>query len=142
MARYCYGVLAAGCAVLAFASGLAAAASNSANRIEIRYQPTSESKLQPIVSYVKQAGALEKVQVLLNPMKLPHRLLIEMKGCNGESNAWYEDNVMTICYEFMDDIWKNVPQATTSAGVTPIDAMVGPYVDVVFHEFGTPFLRC
>jgi Putative metallopeptidase len=135
MLRNWCATLATGCAIVAITSGIAAAESRP-NRIDINYQPASESPLQPIATYVKQAHALEKVQALLKPVKLPRRLLIQMRGCQGESNAWYEDNVMTICYEFLDDIWKNVPAETTAAGVAPVDAMVGPFVDVVLHEFG------
>ncbi len=109
-------------------------AANRADRIVIRYIPTSEEKLQPIASYVKEAHALEKMQAILRPLRLPRELLVEMRGCKGESNAWYEDNVVTICYEFLDDIWKSAPQETTAAGVAPIDAVIGPFVDVVFHE--------
>ncbi len=126
----------ASCAIVALTCGVAASAEKRADRIDIRYSPTSELQLQPIAEYVKQVHALEKVQALLKPVKLPRRLLIEMRGCKGESNAWYEDNVITICYEFLDDIWKSAPKEMTPAGISPIDAMVGPYVDVVFHEFG------
>jgi len=136
MFRYWAKSFAAVCAISVMTACIAHAADARADRIDIRYIPPSEPQLQPIADYVKQARALEKVQALLKPLKLPRRLLIEMRGCKGESNAWYEENVVTICYEFMDDIWKNVPQETTAAGVTPIDAMVGPFADVVFHEVG------
>lgn len=121
-------------AVLAGLPGANAAA--RADRIEIKYVPAKEQRLQPIAAYVKQARALEKVQELLKPFRLPRPLLVQMKGCQGESNAWYEDDIVTICYEFLDDIWKAAPQETTPAGVAPIDAVVGPLADVVFHEFG------
>jgi Putative metallopeptidase len=108
------------CAMSAVAASIAEAADARADRIDIRYIPPSEPQLQPIADYVKQARALEKVQALLKRLKLPRRLLIEMPGCKGESNAWYDENVVTICYEFMDDIWKNVPQETTASGLAPI----------------------
>ena len=41
-----------------------------------------------------------------------------------------------MCYEYLDDIWKDVPAETTAAGVAPIDTIVGPLADVFFHEFG------
>jgi len=136
MFRHRWKAYAVVCALSALTPGIAQAADARADRIDIRYIPPSEPQLQAIADYVKQAQALEKVQALLKPLKLPRRLLIEMRGCKGESNAWYDENVVTICYEFMDDIWKNVPQETTAAGVAPIDAMVGPFADVVFHEVG------
>ena len=128
------------CRALAFGSALFAATASFAedrpDQIVIRYAPVTEPQLQPIAEYVKKAHALEKAQILLKPLRLPRPLKIEMRGCQGEINSWCEDDVVTICYEFLDDIWKHAPRETTPAGVAPIDAVVGPYVDVVFHEVG------
>jgi len=79
---------------------------------------------------------LERVRELLSPFRLPRRLLVKTEGCDGVSNAWYENNAITVCYEYLDDLWKNVPQQTTAAGVTPIDGLVGPVLDVFLHEAG------
>jgi hypothetical protein len=54
----------------------------------------------------------------------------------GESNAWYDDDKVTICYEFRDDFWRDSSSTTTPSGVAPIDTFVGPFVDVVLHEVG------
>jgi hypothetical protein len=115
---------------------IAEAKPNRANQITIRYVPPKELALQPIYIYVKEAHALEQIEALLRPLKLPRKLPIEATSCEGESNAWYEDNKVTICYEFLDDIWKNSSEVTTAAGVAPIDTLVGPFVDVVLHEVG------
>jgi hypothetical protein len=48
----------------------------------------------------------------------------------GVSNAWY------ICYEYLEDIRKTMPQATTLQGLTPADAVIGQYVYTVSHELG------
>jgi hypothetical protein len=65
---------------------------------------------------------------------LPHRLLLRTQDCDGESNAWSNEDSVTVCYEFIDDIWKNAPEKTTPAGVAPIDALIGPFMDVFLHE--------
>jgi Putative metallopeptidase len=43
---------------------------------------------------------------------------------------------VTICYEFLDDIWKNASNGTPPAGLAPVDTVVGPFADVVLHEVG------
>jgi Putative metallopeptidase len=43
---------------------------------------------------------------------------------------------VTVCYEYLDEVWQNVPTETTPEGVTPIDALIGPMIDVFLHEFG------
>ena len=79
---------------------------------------------------------LERIQRLLAPLRLPRRLLLKTESCDGVSNAWYDGEAVTVCYEFLDDIWKSVPETVTPAGVAPIDAFVGPVADVFLHEVG------
>jgi hypothetical protein len=67
---------------------------------------------------------------------LPRRLLVKIEGCDGVSNAWYDGEAVTVCYEFLDDIWKNESTTTTPAGVAPIDTLIGPTADVFLHEVG------
>jgi hypothetical protein len=31
---------------------------------------------------------------------------LEVKGCDGESNAWYENASITVCYEYLADNWE------------------------------------
>ena len=123
-------------AVCALLTATAEARQNIPERIVVRYVPTTEKKLQPVYEYLTQARALEKMQPLLRPLKLPRTLVIEAADCGGESNAWYEDDKITICYEFIDDFWKNSSSTTTPSGIAPIDTVVGPFVDVVLHEVG------
>jgi hypothetical protein len=61
---------------------------------------------------------------------------MQTRGCDGVSNAWYDGESVTVCYEYLDDLWKNVPEKTTEAGITPIDALIGPFLDVFLHEAG------
>jgi len=62
--------------------------------------------------------------------------LLKARGCDGEVNAWYDDGVITVCYEFLDWVWQSAPEQTTSAGVTPIDALARPIVQIIIHEAG------
>jgi hypothetical protein len=43
---------------------------------------------------------------------------------------------LTLCYEYLEEMRQNVPKATTAAGVTSQDAVVGQFLYVVIHEFG------
>lgn len=104
-------------------------------RIDIRYLEPKNPRLNPVYEEIKQFRTLEKIQDLLAPLRLPRRLLIKTEDCDGVSNAWYEDDAVTVCYEFLDDIWKNAP-ADNSHGIAAIDALLGPTVDVFLHEVG------
>jgi hypothetical protein len=105
-------------------------------RIDIQYVTPKTEALQPVFELVKQTKVLEKIQNLLSPLRLPRRLLLKTESCDGVSNAWYDGDAVTVCYEFLDDIWKNAPAETTPAGVAPIDALAGPVADVFLHEVG------
>jgi hypothetical protein len=75
------------------------------------------------------------LQQFLTPFRLPRALLVKVEGCDGDANAFYEKNVITICYEYIEQLRKTMPAETTAAGVTPIDAIVGPLFDTSLHEF-------
>jgi hypothetical protein len=106
------------------------------NRIEIKYAEPQSQDHRPVYQLLKERRALEKFQSLLSPLKLPRKLLLQTTGCDGVSNAWYDGEAVTICYEYLDDIWKAAAEVPTSAGIAPVDTIVGPLADVVFHEVG------
>ena len=106
------------------------------NRIEVSYVPPKNAAHEEIYRMIKERQVLEKLQAFLSPLRLPRKLLLKTEGCDGEVNAWYHENSVTVCYEFLDDIVQNAPQETTPAGVTRADAILGPTVEVFFHELG------
>ena len=112
------------------------AASARADRVSVSYVPPKNPAHRPIYDQLKEVGFLEKLQKLLTPFRLPRALLVKVEGCNGDANAFYENDVITICYEYIEQLRKTMPTETTAAGVTPIDAIVGPLVDTGLHEFG------
>jgi hypothetical protein len=107
-----------------------------AHSIDINYVEPKSAANQPVYKLLKERQALEKVRGLLNPLRLPHRLLLETRDCEGTSNAFSNEDSVIVCYEYINDIWKNAPAQMTPAGVTPIDALIGPLVDVFLHEAG------
>src|SRR5262249_50195375 len=54
----------------------------------------------------------------------------------GVSNAFSNEEAVTVCYEFIGDIQKSASETTTPAGIAPIDTLIGPFVDVFLHEAG------
>jgi hypothetical protein len=78
---------------------------------------------------------LERLQEFLSPFRLPRTLKVSLAGCDGEADAFYGDDAITICYEYIDDLWKNMPAETTSSGIEPIDTVIGPFFDTSLHEF-------
>jgi len=107
-----------------------------ADRIQISYAPPKNSAHEAIFQLLKERQVLEKFKGLLSALRLPRTLLLKVEGCDGESNAWYENDAVTVCYEYLEDILLTAPKETTPAGVTRTDAIVGPTLEVFLHEVG------
>jgi hypothetical protein len=114
----------------------AGAAPLRSKQILVEYALPKNPAHQPIYERMKQERGLERIQELISPFRLPRPLLLKLAGCDGDSNAWYEDGVVTVCYEFLADVWKNKPDKPLPSGVTQEDALIGPLVDVFLHETG------
>src|SRR5580765_1696392 len=93
-------------------SGPARAAPYKSNQIRVEYVEPTNSAHRPIYDSLKQARALERMQKLLSPLRLPRPLVLKVSGCEGESNAWYDGSFVTVCYEYLADLLKNAPEGT------------------------------
>lgn len=106
------------------------------DRIRVSYVPPKNPAHQAAYELLKERRVLERFKEFLSPLRLPRELELRTEGCDGEVNAWYEDDAITICYEYLADIVKNAPQETTPEGITRMDAIVGPALETVLHELG------
>ncbi len=105
------------------------------NQVRISYVSPENPAYQHIYTLLKEERhTLEKLQEVLSPFRLPWTLEISLAECDGEADAMYGNGTITICYEYIDELWKKMP-AKTTAGIEPIDTVVGPFLDTVLHEF-------
>lgn len=122
--------------LIAFAALHAPPAWSQAERVRIQYvDPRNRTQL-PILQRLKENRVLETLQEILGVFRLPRPLLLQTKDCDGVSNAWYENNVVTMCYEFVAEIVVRAPLKPNEAGITREDAIVGTLVQVLLHESG------
>jgi Putative metallopeptidase len=105
------------------------------NRILFEYVPPQNPQLEAVYTQLKQGQALEKIQQLFSPFRIPIDLTVKTVEC-GKANAWYQHPTVTLCYEYMNEIWQNAPKQPGPAGVTPVDAVVGQFFYITAHEFG------
>jgi Putative metallopeptidase len=113
-----------------------AAADVQPNRLRVEYVAPKNAEHQPIYDQLRKHQALEKLQEIFSPFRLPIELTLRTVGCDGVSNAWYQRGSITVCYEYLNDIKRHLPQETTPAGVAPTDALVGQLLYVFAHEMG------
>ncbi len=106
------------------------------NRITVTYElPENQAYLHIYTLMKEDRHSLEKLQELLSPIRLPWTLELLLAECDGEADAMYWDGTITICYEYIDELWDAMPANTTANGVVPIDTVAGPFVDSILHEF-------
>jgi len=126
---------AAGGMILITALAVAAGNGPKTNNVSISYVPPTNPAHQQVYELLKERQSLEKFQEFLSPFRLQYPLHISSTGCDGEADAMYSSDSIRICYEYIEDLRTYIPAETTPAGIEPLDAVVGPFVDTVFHEF-------
>ena len=105
------------------------------NQVFITYDTPKNPDYQHVYSLMKdERKTLEKIKEFLSPYRLRWPIELLATECDGEADCWYGDGTITICYEFVDELWRNMATEPI-AGIRPLDTVVGPFVDTVLHEF-------
>ncbi|WP_029659583.1 MULTISPECIES: DUF4344 domain-containing metallopeptidase [unclassified Afipia] len=128
--------MAAAVIVTLFAAGAPASARSKSNQIQYEYVPPKDPAHQAIYDQMKQGRALENLQELLSPLRLPYPLKLTVAGCDGVPNAWYSNEVVKVCYELLAEFLKHASKQELPMGITRADTILGPVLDVFLHETG------
>ena len=123
-------------ALLVCLSAMAAFADAQTNRVNVSLTPPKDAEHQYIYEELQKRDVAGRLQKFLSPFRLPRTLNYTVAECAGEADASYDEDNITMCYEYIDDMFDNMPEKTTPAGVAPMDAVVGPFFDTSLHEFG------
>ncbi|MGM4919472.1 DUF4344 domain-containing metallopeptidase [Tardiphaga sp. 813_E8_N1_3] len=123
-------------AAVAATSNVDAAPRSRPNQIKYEYVRPKDPSHQAIYDQMKQGQALEHLQQLLSPLRLPYPLTLKVASCDGVADAWYENEVVTLCYELLAEILKTATTRDLPAGVSKADTILGPALDVFLHETG------
>src|SRR5262245_42099412 len=82
--------------------------------VRFDYVPPKDAKHQPIYDALRKHRVLENLSVLLSPLRLPRRLTLKVEGCDGVANAYYSEDTVSVCYEYLDYILQSAPKETTA----------------------------
>jgi hypothetical protein len=109
------------------------------NRVAVEYISPKGSDLQGLYQRLKEHRALEKLQKILSPLRLPEELVVKTMEC-GKVNAWYRRDdskpTVTICYELLNQVLAALPKEKTAHGISPEDAKAGQLLWLALHEVG------
>lgn len=130
------GIVAATVLAVTAISGANAAPKGKPNQIQYEYVAPTDPAHQAIHDQMKQGRALEHLQELLSPLRLPYPLTLKVAGCDGAVNAFYNDEVVTVCYGMLAAILKDAPTQDLPIGLSRVDTVIGPALDVFLHETG------
>jgi len=119
-----------------FCGGAAEGAPPRGKGVTIDYVLPTDPEHKPLYDFMREHKALEQVQTLLSAIRWPRTLRLEVKGCDGESNAWYENGIVSVCYEYVGDLWRSANSSKRPAYIAREDAFIGPFIDVFLHEAG------
>lgn len=106
------------------------------DQVRVVYAPPKTAAHGQLRDELQQSRMLREIPEFLSPLRLPRRLTLRLEDCNGELNAWYEADVITICYDYLAFIKENAAKAPEPLGITPKAAFVGASLDLVLHEVG------
>jgi hypothetical protein len=104
--------------------------------VTIEYVAPADRQYQKIYERAKDIQLLERAAEFFQKFRLPRPLALRIVECGGDPNAFYENDAVSICYEYIQYIAdiarsKNRPQNLSEA-----DAIRGPVVEVLLHEGG------
>ncbi len=116
--------------------------------VHVAYAEPKNPAHRTLYEEVKRRHVLEQFAQAVSDIPLPKQLLLEFRGCDGDSNAYYDDvtTTITFCYEYLAEIrdtaahhlvdGKYVQFPRSNERISLDDAMDGPACFVLFHEMG------
>lgn len=126
-------LLAVAATVLSFGA-FAQSQSVAPELIPIVYEGPKDPAHAPIVEQLKRLQVLESVRNYFLPYRLPRPLTLKTTGCDGEIDAWYSNDAITICYEYLRYVLETARSPDRPPWVSEHDAILGPVVDLFLHE--------
>ncbi len=136
MTRVLLSVLAVVSVSLAAPAGAAPAAPEGrTGLVRFEYAQPKDPAHRPLYDHLRERKTLENFAQVLGAIRLPRPLTLRFAGCDGESNAWYDDadQSVTFCYEFVTDFEKAAAGAA-AYGISHDDAGDGAVTYVILHE--------
>jgi Putative metallopeptidase len=101
----------------------------------VDYVAPSNPRHQSIHDKLLAERWLERMQGVVQHFRLPSRIGLKLDNCDGEVEAWFANATITICYEYLAVVMRQIEGRALPPWVTENEALAGAFVDVVLHEF-------
>ena len=123
-------------ASFALASLLAASVPQPAHaesQIEIAYEEPADAALRPIYEQLRQQGALQELQLFMEPLRLPRKLTVKTAQCGPNPLPYTSGGPVVVCYEVLDQVAKLVAQHSQDPAYQQT-LIYGAFIETVLHE--------
>ena len=99
------------------------------------YEPPKNPEHDGLYEDLQTKQILEKLSDALTAIRLKEPLRMKFAGCDGTSNAWYDDDdgIITFCYEYVAELEHSGRDAVVH-GIPADVARDGAVVFVLLHE--------
>ena len=116
--------------------------------VRVAYVEPEDPSHRPCYEELRARHVLEQAAEAIASIPLPKQLLLQFKGCDGDSNAYYDEETATVtfCYEYLSEIrqmavqhlvdGKYVQFPGSDDRIPFMEAIEGPVAFVLFHEMG------
>ncbi len=107
------------------------------DQAHIQYvSPTNPAHLL-VYNELSQARALENIQKMLPPVRLPRPLLLKLQSCGGaDDDAWYDDGIVTVCYDFFEEMLAIRLKLIPPLNLKREEALIAFATNTFLHEIG------
>jgi hypothetical protein len=122
--------------IIAMLSWLTPSLAAEPARITIVHETPSEAIHRVALARLQASGVLEQTRRVVEAFKLPQPVTIRTRSCGGRGGAWYYENTVTVCYEYLHNAITAATARDRPAWVAEEPAVRGKFLDVFLHEFG------
>jgi hypothetical protein len=98
-------------------------------QIDIAYVPPTNPNFRAIYDRMRNRQVLEELRQFVTPLRLPRRLSVKIEQCGAASRPYTTASGVTLCYEFIDQIERLVPNNNNRE-----TTLVGTFVQAILHE--------
>lgn len=128
--------LALGLLVLADGAGASDAGAHvpRAGRVTVSHEAPANPAHQGAHDRIKADPTFARARDFFALFKLPRDMTIRTRSCGGRGGAWYYEGVVTVCYEYIQNLLDNAANPQRPDWVSESGAVSGPIADVVLHE--------
>jgi hypothetical protein len=101
---------------------IAASSALHVDQFRAAYEAPKNPAHQALYEQLKAARSLESLREFLSFIRLPRVLTLKIAGCDGDDNAAYvpEDLTVTVCYEYLEAVRKIAPTTATPESHTEV----------------------